>query len=87
MTVEDEILKLTAEWYSLVGRDIHKDRDCHFYIEKKWSYGQDPVYSVQHDGYIWDGLIDREFTSSKDAHVYLLNRLREMVRAERGVAA
>ena len=48
----DEITNLTEEWYSLIGSDHHKDRDCHWYIETKWSYGYPPVYTVHHYGYI-----------------------------------
>jgi hypothetical protein len=50
----DEITKLTDEWYYLIGKDHHKDRDCHWYIETKWSYGHPPKYFVQHFGYILD---------------------------------
>lgn len=49
-----EITKLTDEWYQLIGPDHHKDRDCHWYIETKWSYGQSPVYIIRHHGYILD---------------------------------
>lgn len=82
MTVEETITKLTDEWYALVGRDHHKDRDCHFYIEKKWSYGQTPVYTVQHQGYVWDEIIDETFATSGEAHRFLENKLREMIEAE-----
>jgi hypothetical protein len=50
----EEITKLTAEWYHLIGSDHHKDRDCHWYINTKWSYGRAPVYVVEHYGYILD---------------------------------
>jgi hypothetical protein len=48
----DEITKLTKEWYRLIGPTHHKDRDCHWYIETKWSYGDSPVYTVIHNGYL-----------------------------------
>jgi len=32
------ITNLTNEWYQLISRDHHKDRDCHFYINTVWSY-------------------------------------------------
>ena len=50
----EEITKLTAEWYHLIGSDHHKDRDCHWYINTKWSYGNSPTYAVEHYGYILD---------------------------------
>lgn len=53
-----EITALTSEWYTLIGPTHHKDRDCHWYIETKWSYGNDPKYSVQHFGYVADRIED-----------------------------
>jgi len=50
----NEITKLTEVWYKLIGKDHHKDRDCHWYVEAKWSYGNPPVYSVIHHGYVAD---------------------------------
>jgi len=48
----EELLKLTDSWYQLVSKDHHKDRDCHFYIEQRWSYGQEPKWYVNHFGYL-----------------------------------
>ena len=42
MNYEEEITKLTELWYEIVGNDHHKDRDCHWYINKVWSYGEKP---------------------------------------------
>ena len=50
----DDITNLTAVWYELIGGDHHKDRDCHWYVETKWSYGNTPTYKVHHFGYILD---------------------------------
>jgi hypothetical protein len=69
-----EITKLTDEWYRLIGSDHHKDRDCHWYIETKWSYGQPPKYSVQHFGYILDEIVET-WTDYNMA----LNRLKEIL--------
>jgi hypothetical protein len=54
----DEITNLTEKWYHLIGKDHHKDRDCHWYIETKWSYGCEPTYSVKHWGYILDDIVE-----------------------------
>lgn len=62
----EEITKLADEWYYLIGKDHHKDRDCHWYIETKWSYGFPPKYTVQHWGYILDE-IEMEFNSYDEA--------------------
>lgn len=52
MTIVEEITRLTAEWRLLVAKDYCKDRDFHWYVETKWSYGDPPKYTVQHWGYI-----------------------------------
>ncbi len=52
MNIEEEIVYLTKLWYRYVGLDHHKDRDCHFYIEKRWSYGDEPDYRAYHYGYV-----------------------------------
>ena len=66
----EEITKLTDEWYVLIGPSHHKDRDCHWYVETKWSYGQTPKYFVQHFGYILDD-INNEFDSYHEALIGL----------------
>jgi hypothetical protein len=52
--IKEEITKLTEKWYNLIAPDHHKNRDCHWYINTKWSYGQDPVYVVEHFGYVYE---------------------------------
>lgn len=52
MTLEEEITILTAKWYKYVNLDHHKDRDCHWYIQKIWSYGDEPYYQAFHHGYV-----------------------------------
>jgi hypothetical protein len=74
MNIEQEITKLTQEWYDLIGGEHHKDRDCHWYIETKWSYGYEPVYSIIHHGYVYDR-IEEEC----DSYEHALNRLREII--------
>ena len=54
MTIEEEITELTAKWYKYVNLDHHKDRDCHWYITKTYSYGEQPYYEAHHSGYIID---------------------------------
>ena len=46
-------LKLTELYYRLVSLDHHKDRDCRWYITQVWSYGEPPVWIVQHYGYCY----------------------------------
>jgi hypothetical protein len=52
MTLEEEVTKLTDVWYEYINKDHHKDRDCHWYIHKIWSYGEEPYYQAYHHGYI-----------------------------------
>ena len=49
------LTELTAKYYNLIGKDHHKDRDCHFYIQKIYSYGDEPYWQYQflHYGYCW----------------------------------
>jgi hypothetical protein len=52
MNIQEEILYLSKLWYRYVGLDHHKDRDCHFYVEKRWAYGDEPEYRAYHHGYV-----------------------------------
>lgn len=52
--VSRDITRLTEIWYRLVNRDHHKDRDCHWGIDMTWSYGNNPVFRVWHEGYVHD---------------------------------
>lgn len=70
----DEITELTKEWYNLIGRDHHKDRDCHWYVETKWSYGNKPLYVIHHYGYILDNIEEIWGT-----YELALNRLKEII--------
>jgi len=78
----EEITKLTEEWYLLIGGDHHKDRDCHWYVETKWSYGYPPKYSVQHWGYILHDIVE-EFNSYDEALHGLKAILIEKIKEER----
>lgn len=77
----NDITKLTDEWYSLIGKDHHKDRDCHWRIETKWSYGKLPIYIIIHHGYIL-GDIEEEFNSYDEALIGLKNILIEKIEEE-----
>ena len=77
-----EITKLSDEWYTLIGHSHHKDRDCHWYVETKWSYGQEPTYTVHHYGYILDK-IEEEFQNYDDALIFLRDILKEKTEEER----
>jgi hypothetical protein len=75
----NQITELTEEWYYLIGKDHHKDRDCHFYINTVWSYGQKQKYRVEHYGYIFRD-VEEEFDSYNEAAQFLLNKIKEMIK-------
>lgn len=80
--IVEEITKLTDEWRHLTGKGHCKDRDFHWYIETKWSYGFPPKYNVQHWGYIL-GDIEEEFDSYEKALIGLKNILTEKIKQEK----
>jgi hypothetical protein len=47
------LTELTTEYYALIGGEHHKDQDCHFYIQKIYSYGDEPYWQFLHYGYCW----------------------------------
>jgi hypothetical protein len=79
----EEITKLTNVWRSLGGKGHCKDRDFHWYIETKWSYGQPPKYSVQHHGYILHDFEEIECSSYEEALTVLRDTLKEKIEDER----
>jgi hypothetical protein len=78
-----EITKLTDDWRSLSGKGHCKDKDFHWYIETKWSYGLPPVYIVQHNGYILHDFEDIECSSYEDALKTLKEILIEKIEEEK----
>lgn len=46
--------QLLELWYELIGGDHHKDRDCHFYIEKNFSTYKKSEWRLYHRGYLID---------------------------------
>lgn len=74
--LEHKILKMTKDWYQIVGMDHHKDRDCHWYINKTWSYGNEPYYSVEHFGYISRVEDKTEYKTYAEAEEALYNMLK-----------
>lgn len=60
MTIKEKFVKATSDWYDYVGKDHHKDRDCHWYVGRTYSYGCDTgkykydtdSWFVMHEGYI-----------------------------------
>ena len=80
MTNLEKIAYLNEIWYNLISSSDsgHKDRDCHWYIETKWSYGYEPTYTVHHYGYILDK-IEEECESYEKALIVLRDILKERI--------
>ena len=78
----DQITELSKEWYTVIGGDHHKDRDCHFYINTVWSYGRKQKYRVEHFGYIVEE-IEEEFDTYREAAEFLLNTITDMIKIEK----
>ena len=82
MNIIEEITELTKQWYTLIGSDHHKDKDCHWYAETRWSYGDLPKYTVWHNGYILDK-IEEECDSYDEALLKLKEILIEKIEEEK----
>ena len=76
MTLDEEITVLTDKWYKYVSLSHHKDRDCHWYLEKRWSYGNKPYYQAFHPGYIIEPWESAKCSTAKEAETELRNKLR-----------
>lgn len=72
-----KIQELGADWYELIGKVHHKDRDCHFHISTYWSYGEGPKYRVEHFGYVADDYVIEcaTYDEAVDRLVLLLQRI------------
>jgi hypothetical protein len=79
MTLEEQITDLTRKWYTYVSVEHHKDRDCHFWIEKTWSYGEPPKYSAHHHGYIGKYYDTQKFDTEEDAMLWLIAKLKNEI--------
>jgi hypothetical protein len=87
MKTEDilnQITELTEKWYYLIGKDHHKDRDCHFYINTVWSYGQKQKYRVEHYGYLYRD-VEETYETYKEAAEFLMNTLKIMTEREQNI--
>ena len=85
--MEDKILKLTTLWYKYVGMDHHKERDCHWYIIKVWSYGGEPYYCIDHHGYIFSVTDNRHCKTYEAAGKALCREIHKAFKKEMKWAA
>lgn len=65
-----ELSALVAAHYAALRGEIRKDRDCHWFISERWSYGRPRGWVVEHDGSCYDILEhggDRVFFNRQEA--------------------
>jgi len=79
MSLEEEIILLTDKWYKYVGMDHHKDRDCHWYVTKTYSYGQEPYWEASHQGYRSETWYSHKCGTEELAETLLRDRLKKLV--------
>lgn len=72
----EQLLKL---WYELIGGDHHKDRDCHFYIERNFSTYKRSKWRLHHRGYLLDD-IEEVYNTYKEAEKGLQELLTEKIK-------
>lgn len=53
---EASLTARVAEYYAALAPEVRKDRDGHWAISERWSYGERVGWFVEHDGYCYDGL-------------------------------
>jgi len=71
----EQLLEL---WYELIGGDHHKDRDCHFYIERNFSTYRKSEWRLHHRGYLI-GDYEETFSTYKEAEKGLQDLLIEQM--------
>jgi hypothetical protein len=79
MTLTEEITELTEKWYRYANLDHHKDRDCHWYIEKRWSYGDEPYYQAFHHGYLIEDWSSTKCGTAELAETILRDKLKNEI--------
>ena len=81
MKIEKQVTELAEKYHKLIAGDHHKDRDCHWHIETKWSYGNDPVFIVEHKGYLHE--TERStFDKYETALIFLRDELKDAIEIE-----
>jgi len=85
-----EITKLSDLYYSLLQGNHHKDRDCHWSIEERWSYGNPPQYVLMHLGYIYKDIEIIYYTYDEalaGLNLHLNKAISSVVRTARDILA
>jgi hypothetical protein len=87
-TLEQKFLELTQEWYTVIGGEPHKDRDCHFWLGpvNHYAYGQPPqtVWKFIHDGYLAED-VHTTFDSPEECYNWAINWLSQEIETQRNL--
>jgi len=78
----NSLIANTKVYCELVSIDHHKDRDMHFEITQRFSYGQEPYWYILHNGYISDmatEVYSVEHQTKQDAEQALVEWLHEQI--------
>lgn len=73
---------LIETYNTLIVKDHHKDRDCHFYITKTYSYGHFVGWNVVHKGYCNSIEGNYGFDSEGEAENFLKETLSKWIDEE-----
>lgn len=73
-----DITFLTEEWYKLIAKDHHKNRDAFWTIHTIWSYGDSPYYIVEHNGYVYNDVYEK-FNTYEEALIFLKEELKKAI--------
>lgn len=80
--LEKEVMDLSGKWCRYVRMDHCKSRDFHWYIEKRYSYGEPPKFYAYHNGYRADDWTSQEVDCEEDAMLLLADKLRRTVNGQ-----
>lgn len=78
------LIALTEQWMKYICIGHHKDRDCHWYIEVDYAYGEAPTFKAMHFGYIAHKLTDKpERKAYEDSEKDLIDLIKEAIANEK----
>lgn len=75
----DTIQDLVGVWCKAISTDHHKTKDCYFYIETKWAFGEPPTFVAHHSGYIAEPFTGKERSIFEGAEHDLRKYLIEII--------
>lgn len=79
--MKSQIEALADKYYNMITHDHHKDRDCHFHIEKIFSYGEDTGWHIYHLGYL-NEIREGPFSTYQEAEDCLAFLLEDIIETE-----